>query len=193
MLKSSLTGGLSGIIAAALFLIITSGLLANNESKLIRDFYKTESLVSVSPHDLRLEMTSTEPELLIVDVRDAFSYKEEHILGAVNVPISLGPNEMLKRFQELQKEYPDREFVTYCYSGPCMASRATGKLLSENGIYSKHLNIGWNEWRYSPEDWNNASEWDTLNIQDYTASGEEPGEFQGELTAPSCSKGEISC
>jgi len=51
-----------------------------------------------------------------------------------------------------------------------MTGRKIGKLLAENGIYVKSLNIGWNEWRYFWDLWNHDSETPT-DGKDYIVSG----------------------
>jgi rhodanese-related sulfurtransferase len=46
-------------------------------------------------------------ELVIVDVRDADSFRQEHIAGAVNIPL----DEVSARGEELPR---DKRVVTYC-------------------------------------------------------------------------------
>ena len=67
-----------------------------------------------------------------------------------------------------------------------------GKMLAENGIYVKHLGIGWNEWRYFWNLWNHDGESPT-KVEDFVVSGKEPGvpKIQ-ELPSP-CGEGEFSC
>ncbi len=61
----------------------------------------------------------------------------------------------------------DREIIVYCYSRACMTGRKVGKMLAEEGIYVRHLGIGWNEWRYDWKSWNHPHEWDTTDPMDY--------------------------
>lgn len=172
-----------------------------SEDSLIKEFYETETAVSVSPHHLRKKMTKGEiNEYVLVDLRSKEEYEKEHIVTAVNIPAYKDPNNsaydeanrIINSFRAIVKNNPGKEIVMYCYSMPCMTSRKIGKMLAENDIYVKHLNIGWNEWRYYWNLWNHDSE-EPTNVSDYIASGEEPGvpKING-LLSP-CGDGEFSC
>jgi rhodanese-related sulfurtransferase len=157
----------------------------------VGDYYATETQVLVSPHDLRVEMDSGSTNFTLVDVRAPSDYTAGHIIGAINIPITLSNAEILATFSALPK---DKRIIVYCYSGYCMAGRSMGKFLSQNGIYVKELNVGWNEWRYYWNIWNTESEWNTTNVSDYIATGNEPGVFQPSSGGPSvCSIGEFKC
>ena len=73
-----------------------------------------------------------------------------------------------------------------------MTGRKIGKMLTESDIYVKHLNIGWNEWRYFWSLWNHDGEIPT-KMEDYIAKGKEPGTPKiKELPSP-CGEGEFGC
>lgn len=77
---------------------------------------------------------------------------------------------------------------------PCMTGRKIGKLLVENGMYVKHLGIGWNEWRYFWTLWNHEGDWNTTNVEDYIWTGSEPGVPQVKTNSTACPiSGEFSC
>jgi len=147
---------------------------------LIRDYYMIETAVLVSPHGLRKKMDKGAEDYVLVDVRSAQEYEKEHIVGAVNIPAYKDPDtsaygdveRIVGAFRELPR---DKEIIVYCYSIPCMTGRKIGKLLAANGIYVKHLGVGWNEWRYYWKTWNHEHEWDTTKPEDYVISGKEPG------------------
>ena len=70
----------------------------------------------------------------------------------------------------------------------------TKKILADEGIYVKHLGIGWNEWRYHWELWNHYHEWETTDMMDYVASGSEPGSVKGVEKKEVCRiEGGIGC
>ena len=73
----------------------------------------------------------------------------------------------MNSFRELRAANPDKDFIVYCYSIPCMTGRKVGKMLVDHDIYVKHLGIGWNEWRYFWTLWNHAHEWNQTNVMDY--------------------------
>ena len=174
---------LFGVISGAL---ITSQLFQANysdqksEEDLILEYYLVENAVSVSPHGLRVKMDSGYDNYVLVDLRSQEEYEKEHIIGAINIPAyrdKFTPDydnveRIVGGFAELSK---DKEIIVYCYSAPCMSGRRIGKLLAENGIYVKHLNIGWNEWRYYWELWNHEPEWEITSVEEYVFSGVEPG------------------
>lgn len=198
------------IIAAALttFTITNYQINKITEEKLIKEFYQVENAVHVSPHHLRKAIMKGETDnFILVDLRSEEEYLSEHIVGAVNIPAykdrdrsDYGAVErILNSFKKLQEKNPNREIIVYCYSIPCMTGRKVGKILAENGIYVKHLGIGWNEWRHFWKLWNHPHEWNLTNPTEYIVSGPEPGVFTGRNYLDSnktrgCSMdGEFSC
>lgn len=169
---STIFGGLSGV------LVLKYQSLSQDE--LIKNFYLTENAVNISPHGLRGKMDKGIDDFILVDLRSPEEYEREHIISAINIPAYKDPEtsaygdteRIIGSFSELSK---DKEIIVYCYSMPCMTGRKIGKMLAENGIFVKHLGVGWNEWRYFWTLWNHEHEWDVINVEDYIASGQEPG------------------
>ncbi len=168
------------------------------KEELIKEFYLIENAVHVSPHSLRRMMDKKDSSYILVDLRSPQEYEKEHIVGAVNIPAYKDPNtsayeekdRIIKQFNELPK---DKDVIVYCYSMPCMTGRKVGQMLSEKGIFVKHLGIGWNEWRFFWTLWNHEHEWKTTKPADYIISGKEPGVPElKELPSP-CGDGELSC
>ena len=147
---------------------------------LIRGYYETENAVIVSPHSLRKRMDKGDTRYTLVDLRSAEEYRREHIVGAVNIPAYQDPDtsayddveRILTAFQTLPD---DQEIIVYCYSRPCMTGRKIGLMLAENGVFVKHLGIGWNEWRHDWTSWNHEHEWAVTRPEDYVRTGDEPG------------------
>lgn len=154
------------------------------QEELIKEFYDVENAVYISPHSLRKNMGKSS-NMMLVDLRSKEEYDEEHITGAVNIPAykdkdtsDYGAIERItSSFKELQDNNPGKDIVVYCYSGPCMTGRKIGKILADQGIYVKHLGIGWNEWRYAWTSFNHPHEWNITKSEDYITSGPEPGTF----------------
>lgn len=172
------------------------------KQQLIKDFYLTENAVHVSPHTLRKKMDKGEMDYTLVDLRSSQEYEKEHIIGAINIPTYKDPNNsisldseskekerILNQFRQLPK---NKDVIVYCYSMPCMTGRKIGKLLAENGIFVKSLNIGWNEWRYFWNLWNHDSEKPT-DAKDYVVSGKEPGKPKTKDSFSPCIVGELGC
>ena len=130
----------------------------------ILQHYTTEVDIHVSPHHLRKQMRKKDFSFTLVDLRSEEEFAKEHILSAINIPAYKDKNtsaydekeRILSAFQALPK---NKDIIVYCYSIPCMTGRKIGKLLAENGLYVKHLGIGWNEWRHHWKTWNHEHEW----------------------------------
>ncbi len=175
-----IVAAISGAVAS--FAVIN--FYAINENALIKGFYLTENAVHVSPHTIRVKMDKGINDFVLVDLRSSEEYEKEHIIGAMNIPAYLDPNTSISLDKDVEQanrivtdfsELPkDKDIIVYCYSMPCMTGRKVGKLLAENGIYVKHLGIGWNEWRHFWNLWNHEGEWN-ISVQDYIATGSEPG------------------
>ncbi len=173
-----LTAVIAALIGAAAAEIINMQPKTQNE--LIKDFYLVENAVHISPHSLRGKMDKGVNDYVLVDLRSSQEYDKEHIVGAVNIPAYRDPDtsdygatdRIVAAFKSLPK---DKEIIVYCYSMPCMTGRKIGLMLTDYGIYVKHLGIGWNEWRYFWTLWNHELEWDKTDVMDYIATGSEPG------------------
>lgn len=192
-----------GLVIGGLLVFSAQSLLNNEKTKaeLIAEFYATENAVSVSPHGLRGMMDRGDDSFVLVDLRSEEEYEKEHFVGAVNIPAYSDKytsaysevERITNSFKELQKEYPNRDIITYCYSTACMTSRKVGQILAEDGVYVKHLNIGWYELRHGWESWNHEHEWATDKVEDYIVSGDEPGELKRVQEFNPCTEGELGC
>ncbi len=190
-----------GLVSGMIGAWVINGLQDDGDPKeeLIADFYATENAVHVSPHSLRKMMDEGDHSYVLVDLRSAQEYEKEHIAGAINIPAYKDPDtsaygeeeRIVGAFAELPK---DKEVIVYCYSIPCMTGRKIGAMLAENGVYVKHLNIGWNEWKHYWNLWNHEHEWNTTNVNDYVISGLEPGEPLLKSDSKACPiEGEFGC
>ena len=199
LLLSILFGVIAGGITA--FVVVDYQLnQPKSHGDLIKEWYVAENEVSVSPHGLRKHIG--DGNFLIVDLRSQEEYETQHVISARNVPAYATPDKsdygavdrIVGSFKELEKEAKanGQEIVVYCYSHGCMTGRKIGKLLAENGIYVKHLNIGWQEWRYYWNLWNHDGE-TGVNPEEFFASGPEPGVFDGDATGGCPIGGEFGC
>ncbi len=196
VLLTTIVGAFAGSLTTYAVLNLQS---RNTQNELIKDFYITENAVMVSPHSLRGKMDKEINDYTLVDLRSQEEYEKEHIIGAVNIPAYKDKNtpayeevdRIVKQFQDLPK---DKEIIVYCYSTPCMTGRKIGKMLVENGIYVKHLGIGWNEWRYFWNLWNHEHEWNSTKTEDYIWSGKEPGTPKINVNSTACPiSGQFGC
>lgn len=194
---SSIIGAFCGGVTVAL----TQNFQKPSKEDLIKEFYDVENAVHVSPHSLRQKMSQGKmDDFVLVDLRSQEEYEKSHIVTAVNIPAYKDANtsaydeqaRIIGQFKDLIKNNPNKDIIVYCYSMPCMTGRKIGKMLIESDIYVKHLNIGWNEWRYFWSLWNHDGETPT-KMEDYIAKGKEPGTPKiKELPSP-CGEGEFGC
>lgn len=195
---AALVGGIAGSALTLISLRQPQPAAAPTTEQLIQEFYLVENAVLVSPHGLRGKMDKGDRSYILVDLRSPQEYEKEHIVGAINIYAYSDPNtpvyEEKDRIAEAFRALPkDKDIIVYCYSTPCMTGRKIGKMLAENGIYVKHLGIGWNEWRHFWTSWNHEHEWRTTRAEDYIAKGKEPGTPKiRELPSP-CGAGELGC
>ena len=193
----ALIGAIAGIASSYVYL----NMRTPSQEELIHEFYNVETAASVSPHHVRKHIAQFDDSFILIDLRSQEEYEEEHIVGAVNIPAYASPDKsaygdverISRAFKELQSQNPDTDLIVYCYSIPCMTGRKMGKLAADNGVYVKHLGVGWNEWRYHWELWNHPHEWDVTDVKDYVISGSEPGKFSGEASLAPCIEGKFGC
>jgi rhodanese-related sulfurtransferase len=204
-MKSKLGFILVAIIFGAISGAVTVNYLSDNnetvktQEELIKEFYEVETAVHVSPHHIRKDMDKGKNNVILVDLRSQEEYEREHVIGAVNIPAYKDPftsaygdvERIVGEFSKLDKS---KEIIVYCYSIPCMTGRKIGKMLADHDIYVKHLGIGWNEWRYSWEQWNHEHEWAVTNVEGYVVSGSEPGTPKLNEDAEACAiENEFGC
>lgn len=190
------------LVSGAIGALIVLSLQEPSSEELMKEFYLTENYIHVSPHGLRKHMDQGDGNSLLVDLRSQQEYEKEHIIGAINIPAYRDPDtsayeevdRIVAMFRSLKERNPGKDIIVYCYSMPCMTGRKIGKMLAEHGIYIKHLEIGWNEWRYYWELWNHEHEWNITNVENYVISGPEPGPIRTKNNTEVCDiKGEFGC
>ena len=192
------------IVLALIFVSSIIGAVSSNfidrlnqeksQEQLITDFYATETAVYVSPHSLRKEIAKDSTNFVLVDLRSQEEYEKEHIISAVNIPAykdrdtsDYGATERIVRsFRELQEANPEKDIIVYCYSSPCMTGRKIGAMLANEGVYVKHLGIGWNEWRYDWTSWNHEHEWNITDVEEFISQGSEPGSYTAANNNAAC-------
>jgi len=175
--KETLIPLVIGVVAGVLLtlLIIDNG--KPSPEKMIAEYYAVENAVSVSPYYIKSAiLRGTYDDMVVVDTRTQAQYEAGHIIGAVSIPASVEGTDntarMVEAYTKLQEENPGKDIITYCNSAACTLSVKVGKALSENGIYVKHLNIGWYEWRYYWTLWNGE---DGTSYENFIHTGNEPG------------------
>ena len=134
IIVSAAFGALAGFFASH---------IPQSQQQLIGEFYATENAATMSPVDYLDSMQGNGTGVIIVDLRAQSLYATSHLVGAINIPAeNLTAEQLVAAFRALP---PGRPVVTYCYSMVCTLSQGVGLVLSQNGIYVKHLTAGWLE------------------------------------------------
>ncbi len=197
-LKVIIISALVGAIAGAGVMLTYEHIRKPSKKELIKDFYRVETAVHVSPHGLRKKMSKGKiHDYTLVDLRSAKEYEKEHIVTAINIPAYSDPDtsaygDTERIIREFKKIPQDKDIIVYCYSAPCMTGRKIGKFLAENGIYVRHLGIGWNEWRYYWKLWNHDME-KSSDVDDYVVGGKKAGKPKNVEISVVCSEGHFTC
>ena len=82
----------------------------------------------------------SEDHVLIVDVRPAEEYKEEHLPGAISMPLQ----ELEKRLRELPQ---DKLIVAYCRGRFCILADKAVEILLASGYSAQRADDGVVEWK----------------------------------------------
>ena len=167
----------------------------------MQDFYAQQTAVMVSPHHLRKDIMKGKNDFILVDLRSAEEFSHSRIKGAINIPAYASPRKSaygdVERIVGAFKNLPkDKDIIVYCYSEPCMTGRKIGKLLADNGIYVRHLGIGWNEWRHHWTGWNHEHEWAETDVEQYVDVGEKsssPKVYSSSQSSACSLEGELGC
>ncbi len=109
---------------------------------------------------------------ILVDVRNAESYKVGHIMSAESIPIDIeketgdiaNQTKVLKAFRELDSK---RQIVIYGDNSYSLVPVKTAAFLTQKGIPVKVMSIGWNEFRYIDTFWLPEHLWNKVNIIDF--------------------------
>lgn len=102
------------------------------------DYFKAKLQFETFPHTL--QKVKDNGTVLIVDVRHADAYAEEHIPGSINVPLE----EIPKRLKELPK---DKTIVTYCWDHACPMSTKAALELAHKDYKVQELYGGIGAWK----------------------------------------------
>jgi len=141
--KLFLACGFIGAVVGIFIFSAAGALLHNSTADAYREFYATETLVSISPSDYIYELRTGKQPGILVDLRTPQEYAKGHLVTAINIPAGqMNESELVAAFARLPKNQTP---INYCYSSYCMLSRQVGLALADHGIYAKHMSAGWLE------------------------------------------------
>ena len=105
------------------------------------EFYKNKLAYEMDPSDL-FEALEREENIVVVDARQGFGYKKEHIPMAINLPHREMTAESTKH---LDKE---KMYVCYCDGIGCNASTKGALKMTKLGFKVKELMGGIEWWKF---------------------------------------------
>ena len=77
---------------------------------------------------------------MLLDVRDAKSFGEGHLPGAINMPFE----ELATRWKDLPKQ---QEIISYCWNVTCLLCTKASFILASKGYTAREMIGGIAEWR----------------------------------------------
>lgn len=92
-----------------------------------------------TPYGLNQILAKTPEQVLVLDVRDAASFRAEHIQGAMNIPAA----DLISKLSTLPK---DKTIVTYCWDMTCSLAPKMALELAQKGFRVQFLVGGLAEW-----------------------------------------------
>jgi len=113
--------------------------LTPRQKKIMIDTYEAKLLTESDCFGVLSLVKGERKDGFIVDVRDAKSFGEGHIPGAVNIPYE----EIEKKFRAIPK---DKTVILYCWGADSTLSTKAAHKLCQLDIYCKVLRSGWTEW-----------------------------------------------
>lgn len=109
-------------------------------------YFEEELNFKTNPHGAKMVVEGKVKDVTIVDVRDAKSYAEGHIPGAINLPYDKynGFESAQKEFQGLRK---DGFNYIYCYELLCNLGQKAAKQFATAGYPVKEMVGGFASWK----------------------------------------------
>lgn len=102
-------------------------------------FFEEKLEYTLGPYDVHHMIDINDKDHVIIDVRDADTYKKGHVVGAINVPAT----ELDKHLSKLPK---DKTLVLYCYNDGCFAAPRVAFLLAKKGYQVKEMVGGFEDY-----------------------------------------------
>ena len=103
-------------------------------------FFEEKLKYEIDPYSVRHIVDEKDKNYLIVDVRDANSYKAGHIPTSINIQ----RGELSKQIKNLPKS---KTIITYCYHVVCFAAPAVALELAKKGYNVMEMVGGFEEWQ----------------------------------------------
>ena len=108
-------------------------------ARAVAKYFEAKLQAEWGPHEVRRRREAG-ADVVILDVRDGASYAEEHIPGALNIPLA----ELAARAKELPK---NKDIVAYCWDTHCALAPKAALWLAQKGFKVHELAGGIDAWK----------------------------------------------
>lgn len=103
------------------------------------EYFKAKLAYEMTPYSLNSLLTKKVTDLLVLDVRSADMYNENHIPTALNIPLA----DLAGKLATLPK---DKTIVAYCGNFTCALAPKAALVLAEKGFRVMQLTGGMETW-----------------------------------------------
>ena len=110
------------------------------ESDLQRAYFEAKLAAQADVMDVVRFLDRGDDELVLVDARAGEAYAEEHLPGAISVPVDAAA-EIVNGLD------PGRQYVVYCWRSTCHLAAKVALELANRGLDVREMNTGWREWK----------------------------------------------
>jgi len=125
----------------------------------LKKILELEKSLYFDPLNLIERLKKPDEKIVLVDIRDKESFEKEHIKTAVN----------FKEADEIIRWLKSKKSTVVIYGsyGNDLKTRTVAYQLINQGIQTKILSIGYNEFRHLKILWLPQSLWDKINLEDF--------------------------
>jgi len=131
----------------------------------LKKFLELEKDLYFDPLNLIKWLKKPDEKIVLVDIRDEESFEKEHIKTAVNFQEA---DEIIRWLKNKKSTV-----VIYGSYGNDLKTKTAAYQLINQGIQTKILSIGYNEFRHLKILWLPQSLWDKINLEDFIERREE--------------------
>ena len=110
------------------------------ESDLQRAYFEAKLAAQADVMDVVRFLDRDDGELVLLDARAGEAYAEEHLPGAISVPVDSAA-------QLAGDLDPTRQYVVYCWRSTCHLAAKVALELANRGLDVREMNTGWREWK----------------------------------------------
>ena len=105
-----------------------------------RAYFATKLAAQADVMDVVRFLDRNDDEFVLVDARAGDAYAEEHLPGAISVPVDSAA-------EAAAGLDPTRQYVVYCWRSTCHLAAKVALELAGRGLDVREMNTGWREWK----------------------------------------------